>query len=260
VGSAVTLLSDFGLRDSYVGQMKGALLSVAPEARWVDLCHEIPAQDVQEGAFVLWSAVEAFPAGTIHLAVIDPGVGGKRKAVAAKCARGDVFVGPDNGLLTYAVDRLGGLDSAVELTQSAFWGPRASNTFHGRDVFAPVAGHLSRGVGVDALGAPLPNLQRPFLWPLPQHTGEQLLGCILHVDAYGNLITNIPAEALPSRFEVQIGSEVVVGPSSFYQQADAQGLLALVGSSGLLEIAVREGRANALSRARKGTPVCLRVI
>src|SRR3954447_13825890 len=133
----VSLLTDFGTTDTYVGQMKAAILRVAPAATLVDLTHAVPAQDVQAGAFLLWTAVEAFPPGSLHLAVVDPGVGSRRRAVAVRSRRGDVLVGPDNGLLLPALEQLGGLGAAVELTESAYWGPLRSSTFHGRDLFAP---------------------------------------------------------------------------------------------------------------------------
>src|SRR5690242_15590872 len=154
----ISLLTDFGLTDTYVGQMKAAILRVAPGAVLVDLTHAVPAQDVRGGAFLLWSGVEAFPEGSLHLAVVDPGVGSTRRAVAARTRRGDVLVGPDNGLLVPALERLGGLIAAVELTEPEYWGPRRSRTFHGRDVFAPVVGHLAAGVPLERLGRALHHL------------------------------------------------------------------------------------------------------
>ena len=142
----ITLLSDFGLDDAYLGQMKGAILAVAPAVTLVDLTHAVPPQDVFAGAFLLWTALEPFPAGTIHLAVVDPGVGSERRAVALRAQRGDVFVGPDNGLLWPAVERLGGCGQAIELNEPRFWRTNVSSTFHGRDLFGPVAGHLANGV------------------------------------------------------------------------------------------------------------------
>ena len=159
----VSLLSDFGLADTYVGQMKAAVLSVAPEATLVDLTHAVAPQDVFGGAFQLWAAVEVFPAGSVHLAVVDPGVGSERRAVAALSGRGDYFVGPDNGLLVPALERLGGCVRAVELTErSLLAAPSPSATFHGRDIFGPVAGHLAAGVPLERLGPPDRASTRPF--------------------------------------------------------------------------------------------------
>ena len=231
----VTLLTDFGLSDTYVGQVKGALLAVAPEAIVVDLTHEVPAQDIRTGAFQLWAAAPTFPPGTVHLAVVDPGVGSRRRAIAARAHRGDLFVGPDNGLLGPAIDRLGGLAVAVELREPRYWRTEISGTFHGRDVFAPVAAHLRRGVALEALGAKLSTLDRSIVFPEPQRQRQQLVGEVLHVDAYGNLITNLPASLLPPRFEVGVGTRRIQRATS-YAAVEKGALLALVGSSGLLEI------------------------
>ena len=249
--SVITLLTDFGLDDTYVGQMKGAILAVAPAVTLVDLTHAVPAQDIHAGAFLLWSAVEPFPPGTTHLAVFDPGVGSVRRAVALRSRRGDVFVGPDNGLLWPAVERLGGLVRAVELTEARFWRPAPSTTFHGRDLFGAVAGHVAQGVPLDQLGRPISDPQAASV-PVPRgHDGE-----VLHVDTYGNLITNLPAAGLPLEFEARVGAHRA--PRATHYAAVAPGvLLALIGSVGLLEISARDGSAAALTGARRGTPVHL---
>jgi S-adenosylmethionine hydrolase len=250
----ITLLTDFGTDDAYVGQVKGAILKVAPTATLVDLTHSVPAQDVQAGAFVLWSAVESFPAGTIHLAVVDPGVGSRRRAIGLRAGRGDYFVGPDNGLLSPAVDRLGGCVEAVELTNAEYWRPNVSTTFHGRDVFGPVAGHLANGLPLTHFGRPITDPRRLAL-PEPRgHNGE-----VLHIDTYGNLITNLPGSGLPAHFRVRITERVV--PSATYYEQVAQGaLVALIGSSGLLEISARNASAAALIGARRGTPVSIEAL
>jgi hypothetical protein len=240
----VSLLTDFGLADTYVGQMKAALLRVAPAATLVDLTHEVPAQDIREGAFLLWTAVEVFPAGSLHLAIVDPGVGSGRRAVAVRSRRGDLLVGPDNGLLLPALEHLGGLAFAVELVEPAYWGPARSRTFHGRDVFAPVVGHLAAGVPLERVGRPLERLQAPFRFPPPGVEDGLPVGEVLHVDTYGNLITNLPGAQLPARFRVRIGLTVLEGAPHEHYQAVASGeLLALVGSSNLLELSVRDGNA-----------------
>jgi S-adenosyl-L-methionine hydrolase (adenosine-forming) len=250
----VTLLTDFGLEDTYVGQVKGAILSVAPNATLVDLTHAVPPQEIQAGAFLLWSAVEPFPAGTIHLAVVDPGVGSDRRAIAIRSARGDVFVGPDNGLLLPAVERLGGYRAAVELTERAYWRPSfpndPSSTFHGRDIFGPVAGRLASDLPLEYLGQAIDDVQRPFSLPAP----HGLDGQVLHVDTYGNLVTNLPAHVLPDQFQVRIGNHLIPR-AAHYAAVQQSGLLALVGSSGLLEISARDANAAALTGAGRGTPV-----
>jgi hypothetical protein len=240
----VSLLTDFGLADTYVGQMKAAILRVAPTATLVDLTHAVPAQDIREGAFLLWTAMEVFPAGSLHLAIVDPGVGSGRRAVAVRSRRGDILVGPDNGLLLPALEHLGGMAAAVELVDPAYWGPARSRTFHGRDVFAPVVGHLASGVPLERVGRPVARLEAPFRFPAPGEEDGLPVGEVLHVDAYGNLITNLPSAVLPARFRVRIGLTVVEGaPHCNYQEVAPGELLALVGSSDLLEISARDGNA-----------------
>jgi S-adenosylmethionine hydrolase len=245
----ITLLTDFGLEDTYVGQVKGAILSVAPSATLVDLTHAVPPQDVLAGAFLLWSAVEVFAAGTIHVAVVDPGVGSARRALAVRAMRGDVFVGPDNGLLMPAVDRLGGCVHAVELTRLEFWRPSTGRTFHGRDIFGPVAGHLANGVAIEQLGTVIDDVQR---LSLPEPHG--LSGKVLHVDTYGNLVTNLPASSLPPRFTVRLGQHVIPA-FEYYAAVEPGALLALVGSAGLLEISARNASAAKITGATRGTRV-----
>jgi S-adenosylmethionine hydrolase len=249
VVAVVTLLTDFGTDDTYVGQVKGAILAVEPSATLVDVTHAVPAQDIQAGAFLLWSAVEVFPAGTIHVAVVDPGVGSQRRSVVLRSGRGDLFVGPDNGLLIPAVDRLGGWREAVELTQAKFWRPNVSDTFHGRDVFGPVAGHLASGVPLTQLGRLITD---PVHLSLPEPRG--LVGEVVHVDAYGNLITNLKAASLPPSYIVRLG-DLRIPQATHYAEVDEGALLALVGSAGLLEISARNTSADALTGAGRGTPI-----
>lgn len=252
----ISLLTDFGLTDTYVGQMKAAILRGAPTAVLVDLTHAVPAQDVRGGAFLLWSAVEAFPEGSVHLAVVDPGVGSTRRAVAARARRGDVLVGPDNGLLVPALEQLGGLAAAVELTEPAYWGPRKSRTFHGRDLFAPVVGHLASGVPLEKLGRALHHLESPFSFPPPREEDGCPVGEVLHVDTYGNLITNLPGSLLPARFRVHLGSTVISdAPHAHYQVVASGEPLSLVGSAGLLEVSVRDGSAAAVLCVGRGARV-----
>ena len=246
----VSLLTDFGLRDTYLGQMKAVFLAVAPGTSLVDLTHAVPPQDVQAGAFLLAQGVEAFPAGSVHLAVVDPGVGSARRAVAARAQRGDLFVGPDNGLLVPALDRLGGVDSAVELREPSFWRLAApSRTFHGRDIFAPVAGHLANGVPLERLG-PVVDLLRPFELATPRG----LQGEVVYVDGYGNLVTNLAATTLPERYVVMLDQQPIQ-PQPHYQAVEPGELLALVGSSGLLEISARDGSAAAKTGASRGSRI-----
>jgi len=247
--AVITLLTDFGLSDTYVGQVKGAILAIAQDAPLVDLTHAVPPQDVQAGAFLLWSAVEVFAAGTVHLAVVDPGVGSKRRAIAIRSRRGDLFVGPDNGLLLPAVTRLGGTNLAVELTDERYWRSSPSRTFHGRDIFGPVAAHLASGAPLEAVGQPISDFHR---LELPEPRG--LAGEVIHVDAFGNLVTNLPADRLPARYRVTLEGHMV-SPAPHYQAVKPGELLALVGSAGLLEISARDASAAGLTGATRGTPV-----
>jgi S-adenosylmethionine hydrolase len=252
----VTLLTDFGAVDTYVGQLKGAILAVDPSVALVDLTHSVPPQNVRAGAFLLCTAVEAFPPGSIHLAVVDPGVGTSRRAIAAKCARGDFFVGPDNGLLPVAINRLGGLTDAVELTRSKYWRPRVSQTFHGRDVFAPVAGHLARSVPLRELGEGIANLQGPQSFPLAREEGDALYGEILHIDSFGTLITNLWGDQLANQFTLTIRGRRIAGRQNAVFESVAGGtLLGFVGSAGLVEIALRNGSAAGELQLSVGVPI-----
>jgi len=255
VPALVSLLTDFGVQDTYVGQVKGAILRVGPDLRIVDLTHEVPAHDVRTGAFLLMTTVQSLPDGTVHLAVVDPGVGSARRPLALRTRRGDVLVGPDNGLLVPAAEQLGGIDEAVELSEIA-WGPRRSTTFHGRDLFAPAAARMALGFPLTTLGAPIQRLERPFEIPRPVREGAYVRGEVLHVDVYGNLVTNVPADLLPDRFSVVVGEATITGaPHPSYSAVAPGELVALVGSAGYLEVASREGSASLRTKARRGDPV-----
>jgi len=247
----ISLLTDFGLADTYVAQVKGAILAIAPSATIVDLSHAIPPQDIAAGAFALWSAVDAFPHGSIHFAVVDPGVGSRRRGVALRTARGDIFVGPDNGLLLPAAKRLGGVEQAIELKQPVYWRPNPSSSFHGRDLFGPVAAHLSLGVPLEALGPSVADLVQ---FGLAEPIGN--VGEIIHVDTYGNLVTNFPGASLPERFHVGIAGRLVAY-AEYYAAVEPGALLALVGSAGLLEISARDTSAAEILNASRGTKVTL---
>jgi S-adenosyl-L-methionine hydrolase (adenosine-forming) len=264
----ITLTTDFGLSDSYAAQMKGAILTIAPDAVLIDVTHKIPAQDRGVCAAVLADAVGAFPVGTIHLVVVDPGVGTARRAVAVE-ARGpaDVgelrFVAPDNGVLTRVLQGRS-IVRAVELTESKFWRENVSQTFHGRDVFGPVAAHWSLGVDLAEFG---PHLESPLIkLSLPEviRQGHSLCGEVLRTDAFGNLITNIAAAQLPEadwpRLTVEIGTQRIEGISRAYQDRPVGELVAVIGSSGLLEIAVCCGHAGEILAAWSGDKVVVRGI
>lgn len=247
MGRVITLTTDFGFQDSYVGVMKGVILSIAASVTLVDGTHDIPPQDIRSGSFHLACLWPYFPRDTIHIVVVDPGVGTARKAVAVQTPRG-IFVGPDNGVLAPALCAQGALDEhtgrvldalAVSLTNEQFHLPAVSNTFHGRDIFAPAAAHLSNGVPLRDLGPPVQRLELGSAPALVANSG-MLLGSVQHVDRFGNLITNVPASRVPARAVIRVGNVVIAGLSSSYQQSD---IVALIGSSGYLEIGVRNGDA-----------------
>lgn len=244
-GTLVTLLTDFGAGSGYPAQMKGVLLSLCPDARIVDISHEVPPYRVLVGQALLLEAVAAFPPGTIHVAVVDPGVGTSRRGIvvtAGDKAPGQLLVGPDNGLLWPFVH--GG--TVHELADPAYRRPSVSSTFHGRDVFAPAAAHLALGVAPGKMG---PEVVDPVkLSPAKvRREGGAVVGEVVHVDSFGNLVTNLSREDLPpaprEELEVSVGGRTLAGVQATYGSVPAGTLLALVGSAGLLEIAVREGSA-----------------
>ena len=239
----VTLTTDFGTTDHYVAAMKAAVLRQCPSATLVDVTHAVPRQDVTAGAFPLERAVAAFPTGTVHLAVVDPGVGTDRRLLVAT-VNGQAIVCPDNGLITWAWRRHPG-GTATELT----WRPATqSATFHGRDVMAPVAGRLAAGERVD--GSPI----TPLLLDALRASNSPTAGVVIYVDTYGNATTNLPADRLPPGRWHAGGRDV--GPlRRTYADVPIGSPLALVGSSELLEIAVRDGSAAVGLGLRVGTPV-----
>ena len=236
--------------------MKGVILGICPAARLVDLTHAIPAHDVAAGQLALEAAVPFFPAGTVHLAVVDPGVGGARRPLLLS-ALGQHFVGPDNGLFTFALRERGGW-SAVALEAAELRLPSVSRTFHGRDVFAPAAAHVARGVEPFRFG---PAVLDPVRAPLPTAwvEGDALVGEVVASDHFGNLVTSIVSADLdrlpgPGQLEVMVGGTDVGAPMEFYGAGDPGRLAAIVGSSGRLELFVREGSAAAPGLGR-GTRV-----
>lgn len=249
----LSLTTDFGLKDGYVGTMHAVILSICPAARIVDLSHEITPHDVREAAFVLYKAYPFFPSGTVHVVVVDPGVGSERRAIAVQ-TRHAYFVAPDNGVLSYVLAREHPLKQ-VQLTNRAFWLSPLSHTFHGRDIFCPVAAHLAQGVSLDQVGTPI---ERLTLFPMPepeQRADGSLLGHVLYVDRFGNLITDVRAEALAGhdRVRVAIAGRRIEGLSATYADVGAGELVALIGSEGHLEIARREGSAAETLSAHIGT-------
>lgn len=248
----ITLTTDFGLRDPFVGIMKGVLLSICPSARLVDLTHEIPAQDVLAGGRALEAAAPFFPAGTVHLAVVDPGVGTARRPLAIR-AGGFYLVGPDNGLFTFALEGRGW--TAVSLTAPEYRLAEVSRTFHGRDVFAPAAAYLASGVPLERLGPAVTDPERLPRAGCRLEAGE-LVGEVLDADRFGNLLTSIPAARLAEiagagGIALEVAGRRLRGPLGAYAAGSEREPAVIVGSTGCLEIFVKGGSAlNALGVGR----------
>jgi len=269
----ITLTTDFGIRDAYVASMKGVILGINPRAIIVDISHAIEPQNIMQAAFILSTAYQYFPKGTIHLAVVDPGVGSRRKAIVLRTDSA-FFVAPDNGILSYIVDRFGRLPGkparhlvsaaeprklppgleAVNITNEQYWHQPVSTIFHGRDIFAHIAAHLPLGVPMNKFGSALGQVH---VFPVPRpykNARGELVGLVLHIDGFGNLITNIRSSNLPSeKATIAIGKHQIRGISRFY--ARSRGLAAVTGSSGYLEISLKDGSAEAFLAAKVGLEV-----
>jgi S-adenosylmethionine hydrolase len=241
----ITLSTDFGWEDGYIGVMKGVILTINPDCRIVDLAHHIPPHDVMEAAFVLGQTYSFFPPGTIHVAVVDPGVGGARKPLVVEA--GDyLFVGPDNGCFTLVLKQEKEV-RAYELAEERFRLPRVSQTFHGRDIFAPAAAHLSLGIAPEEMG-PAVDIHELTTIAIPKPVLDEkgILGEVIRVDHFGNLITNISQEALGAfapdgTIELEIKGEKIKGLKSSYEEGGAGEIIALWGSAGFIEIALKQG-------------------
>ena len=269
----ITLTSDFGAGNAYVASMKGVILSINPRATIVDICHSIQPQNIPQAAFILSSTHHYFPQGTIHLVIVDPGVGTKRRAILL-ITPSAFFLAPDNGVLSYIVGpsqekqaypsqaslyqpqqrELASGFQAISLTNSSFWHHPVSPTFHGRDIFAPVAAHLSMDIPPQQLGESISSI---LVFPLPQphmETDGTIAGHVLHIDHFGNLITNIKSEDIPNeKVSINIAGHLIQGVAPTY--ADGDELLALIGSSGNLEIAIRGENAAASLGAKIGAVI-----
>ena len=239
----ITLTSDFGLKDSYVAQMKGAILTINPNANIVDITHCVEKFNIRMGAFMLASAAPYFPKGTVHLAVVDPGVGTERRAILVQTKQG-FFVGPDNGILILAAQNQG-VEHMYELINPKFMLPKISSTFHGRDVFAPAVAYLDRGVEPFEFG---PEIQNPVLpeFANVKRVNGSLIGEVMHVDGFGNIITNISQKEIGHPKEVNVKLQNHTFNLFFgqtYAQAKPKQPIALIGSHSFLEIALNQDSA-----------------
>jgi S-adenosylmethionine hydrolase len=261
--SIITLLTDFGTRDEYVGLMKGVILTINPSVTIVDITHQIDSQDIVQAAYAIHSAYRYFPAGSVHLIVVDPGVGTGRSLLALEM-RKQYFVAPDNGVLTILFNEEA-VTSLIRLTNSNFFLETVSRTFHGRDIIAPVGAHITQGVDLHKLGdeiAPANAVWLENLQPRTLDTGE-ITGTVVTVDHFGNLISNIDYQMLvqvdlsgqKKKIRIEIGSHTIYGIFQTYEDGRPNTPLALIGSRGYLEVAVNQGNAAQILNARKGDTV-----
>lgn len=240
----LTLLSDFGDRDVYVGVMKGAIAQINPKLTVIDLTHQIPPQNIAAARFCLINAYPYFPVGTVHIAVVDPGVGSRRRAIAVEFDQG-FLVGPDNGIFSGILSQNPAI-AAVELTNRNYWRtPQPSNTFHGRDIFAPVGANLASGVPIHELGQEIdPATLVQINIGECQETTTGVVGCIQYIDHFGNLVSNIPGCYVQAQtWCVQVRGLTIPGCQT-YSDVKVGEAIALVGSHGWVEIAINSGNAN----------------
>jgi S-adenosylmethionine hydrolase len=264
----ITIVSDFGLRDEYAGVIKGVILSTCPSVSIVDITHQIDPQDVAQAAYLIPSYYRFFPQGTVHLIVVDPGVGGDRDILAIN-HRGHVFLAPDNGVLTLLMSREKS-DTIVRITNADYFLKSVSTTFHGRDIFAPISAHIINGTALEDLGT---NIKWEDIIHLDDlncrisETGE-LSGRIISIDRFGNLTTNIDSKSLtalcPSEskkdLQIRIGAHEIFGLWDCYYNAALNAPLALIGSRDYLEIAVNCGSAEKYFKVQKGDGVQVRIL
>lgn len=258
----IALLSDFGYRDHYAGVMRGVIATIAPGAPLIDITHGIPPQQIAAGALALRESWRFFPPQTIFLAVVDPGVGTARKPIAITTGHGARFVGPDNGLLFPAADAAG-IERVVELRTPRYRLAAVSSTFHGRDIFAPAAAWLWHGIDLDALGPRLGRIDRLELEAGVSEAGRRLTGSVIYVDAFGNLVTNLTRERLERfagsfpqcRLMVRFKRRTPIEILTAYGDAARGAPLAIFGSFGMLEVAVRDGNAAAWFKSAPGAPI-----
>jgi len=260
VSSVITLTTDFGVDDAYVATMKGVILSINPGANIVDITHSIEPQNIRQAAFILDYSYRYFPKKTVHVAIVDPGVGSERRGIVLKTPSA-LFVAPDNGVLSYVINELSSNEDltvqyskdqdlvtlgngfeAIAITEPRFWRHPVSTTFHGRDIFAPVAAALSLDISPYELGEKITSLQIfPIPKPFVDYQGN-LAGNVLYVDHFGNLITNIKKSDLPGKdILIEAAGHSIQGITNYY--AEGEGLMAIIGSSGYLEISLKNGNA-----------------
>ncbi|HVP36037.1 MAG TPA: SAM-dependent chlorinase/fluorinase [Terriglobales bacterium] len=252
----ITLTTDFGKAGGYAGAVKGVLLEINPNLKIVDVTHEVSCFNVLEGALVLNSFYQFFPKGTIHLAVVDPGVGGKRKGILIRTDN-YFFVGPDNGIFSFVYEQER-VRKMVNITNSEYFLRKPSSSFHARDIFAPVSAYLSLGVKPGEFGSPAQDCYKLKL-PQPLYRKDHLLGEIIYIDGFGNLITNISSSLISNKSSVRIRvrSKIINHLSQYYEEEKNGKLLALIGSGNFFEISVNQGNAQRLLKAKVGDKITI---
>ena len=253
----ITLITDFGTKDGYVGTMKGVILTINPQVRLIDITHEISPQDIFEAGFVLKNSYKYFPKHSIHLVVVDPGVGGKRKALLVD-TEDYLFIGPDNGVFSFMYE-CENINRIIELTKSNFFLPDKSSTFHGRDIFAPVAAHLSLGISLENFGDVCNDIVTIDI-PKPEITKGVITGVVLHIDNFGNLITNISKGLFreligEGSYKIFAGNKVIGQLKKSYSEVKEGEVLAIFGSAGYLEISAREQNVQKELNMSKGSEI-----
>lgn len=254
----ITLTTDFGLQDHYVGAMKAIILDICPNIRMIDISHDIPPQDIMAGAWIVRNSAMLFPPHTVHLVVVDPGVGTERNPVAVQI-EDQYFIGPDNGifsLISEAYDY-----KAVRINNKSYWRKQRSNTFHGRDIFAPVAAHLANGVNFQDLGDPISELVT-YRWAIPISDKDGVQGWVVHIDRFGNLVTNISESliresSLSSGFKIYVGNIILKEIKTTFASVTDGEPVAYIGSSGNLEIAINKGNAREMLDVKKGAQISI---
>jgi hypothetical protein len=253
----ITLTSDFGLKDPYVAEMKGVILTINPKATLVDITHEVEKFNIRMAAFMLASAAPYFPQGTVHLAVVDPEVGTQRRAILIQTEK-SFFVGPDNGILILAAQNQG-IEHVYQLTNHTFMLDKISSTFHGRDVFAPAAAHLDKGVQPRKFGPEIKNLAKPEFLSVKQTSGS-LIGEVMHIDGFGNIITNINEKDMIKNHAEKVNVDLPnislkLTFGKTYAETKPKESIALIGSHGFLEIALNQGNAAEKFHAKAGDKI-----
>jgi S-adenosyl-L-methionine hydrolase (adenosine-forming) len=243
----ITLTTDFGLSDPFVGIMKGVILGIAPTAQIVDISHDVDSYDVLEAAVLIERTYQYFPPGTVHVLVVDPGVGSGRRPIAA-AAHGHFFVGPDNGIL----GRIGA--SVHHITNHALFLKPVSQTFHGRDIFAPVAAHLARGVPLESVGPRVHDFMTKSV-PEPTVVGDKIIGTVLRIDKFGNVITNLQRTHLHDPFTIRIAGRPVTRLCSSFSEGDRGELFAVEGSTGYIELALNQESAADRLNVQRGAEI-----